>query len=38
MYALEVVAGIGLLFGKPVIAHLGINNYIFVVVWFLYYL
>jgi hypothetical protein len=26
MYALEVVAGIGLLFGQPVMAHLGIPN------------
>jgi hypothetical protein len=26
MYALNVVAGIGLLFGQPVIAHLGIPS------------
>jgi hypothetical protein len=26
MYALKVVAGIGLLFGQPVMAHLGIPS------------
>jgi hypothetical protein len=28
MYALKVVAGIGLLFGQPVMAHLGIPSFI----------